>query len=740
MKIRNCTKLILIVAALAMILSFAACGGEGSLKLESFTVDLSSVKTNYLIGEAVDFSGIKATAKYSDANLNKTYTFADLTIDYPTDVTATAGNKEITVSFQDPNLNVKQTATFKITVKQNSGDLPPEGTDPLIAVQFEKPLNLTQFAVANKNAGSKEYGTAGFFGEFATGNQIYKIGTENEFLLTPLFAILNEEGVVEEIEEFYSVVEIFVEENGEYVALTKTEGENNTVTYTDANGVLIATVDTYHGTYQFTNDAAGKKVKISVLPSEEHYLAADPFNPVVLEAALVRAYNVYEAWQLAVIDNVNEQWTDFKTAHGIANVTVSGIVLHTDIHLTADDVPESFFYTTTQDVIYTNTATQTTVTVPAGTKYLVDWTNIYDRLTREDFVIEGNLFTLDAGSFPLVPSPAVFGKDAEKDYGDDFSNVTLFRFQSLTEEEHTNNPFTVVPYRVDINNLSLIGNAKRDALIDANENLASAGGLIFVKSSYCTNLTVSNVIGNSYFITYFNEHGHLDVIDTKCYDSYQNAAFIWANATFNVKNSYFEGSGGPVIIAQSLIDDNWHPNVTVEGSVLKTLVTGEEIWFTAVNATTIVGSIKGLGDGLEMAGLGNFVGNDGKMNIISALMAEGTNASEIITGIAAQGSLLIDGKGVNRNQTAENLDWAAIKQISEFAQANGGQMPPFLTVQDANGVNYTIYFNGTTFVDLQGRALGTDASHAALVAAFTAADTITLTQGGLSVVFEFYHD
>ena len=739
MKFRNCTKLILIVAALAMILSFAACGGEGALKLESFTVDLSSIKTTYLIGEEVDFSGIKATAKYSDENLNKTYTFSELTVDCPADVTATAGSKDITVSFQDPHLNVKQTATFKITVKQNSGDNPGE-TDPLIAVQFEKPSNLTQFATANKNAGSKEYGTAGFYGEFAVGDQIYKIGTENEFKLNPMFAILNEDGVVEEVEEFFSVVDIYVEANGEYVALTKTAGDGNTVTYTDANGTLIATVDTFHGTYQFTNDAAGKKVKISVLPSEEHYLAADPFNAVVLEAALIRAYNVYEAWQLAVIDNVNEQWNDFKTEHGIANVTVSGIVLHTDLHLTADDVPDSFFYTTTKDVVYTNTATQATVTVPAGTKYVIDQQNIYERLDRADFVIEGNFFTLDTGSFPLVPSPAVFGKDAEKDYGSDFSNVSLFRFLAVTEEEHEADPFAKVSNQVSVNNLALIGNSKRDALIDENENLASAGSLILVKSSYLTNLNVNNVIGNSYFISYFPEHGHIIARNTKCYDSYQNAAFVWGESSLTIEDSYFEGCGGPVIIAQSLIDDDWHPTVTVNGSVMKTLVTGEEIWFTAVNATSIVGSIKGLGDGLEMAGLGNFVGSDGKMNILGALMAKGTSATEIITGLNAEGSILVDGKGMNRNQTAENVDWTAIKTISEFAQASGGQMPPFLTVQDANGVNYTIYFNGTKFVDMQGRELGTDASHAALVAAFNAADTVTLTQGGLSVVFELYHD
>ena len=67
-------------------------------------------------------------------------------------------------------------------------------------------------------------------------------------------------------------------------------------------------------------------------------------------------------------------------------------------------------------------------------------------------------------------------------------------------------------------------------------------------------------------------------------------------------------------------------------------------------------------------------------------------------------------------------------------------MPPFFTVNDAEGNMYSIYFNGTTFVDLAGRELGTDASHAAILGAFQAANTVVLTQGGMSVVFELYHN
>ena len=107
--VRKTSTIFAAIAIFAIVLSFASCGLiGGALKLESFTVDRSSIKTSYLIGEEIDFSGIRANVKYSDASLNTTYTYEDLTITYSPDITSTEGTKEVIVSFDDPHLNVKQ--------------------------------------------------------------------------------------------------------------------------------------------------------------------------------------------------------------------------------------------------------------------------------------------------------------------------------------------------------------------------------------------------------------------------------------------------------------------------------------------------------------------------------------------------------------------------------------------------------------------------------------------------------
>ena len=737
--LRKFSKIITVVAILAMVLSFASCK-KGSLELKSFTVDRTSVKTNYLIGEEIDFSGIKATVKYNDESYNKVYTYDELTITYAEDITATEGDKEVTVSFDDPNLGVKQET--KVAIKVTKEPVVDE-TDPAIVTQFEQPDGLTAFNSANASAGKSEYGSTTFSGEFALGNQIYVIGNENAFILKPKVAAFNESDVVVELTNFFATVDISIYINDAYVALTKVAGEGNIVEYYN-DDTLIATVDTYKGEYNFSADAAGAKVKISVLPSEKYYISDHP--AVVLEAKVIAAYNVYEAWQLAVIDNFNAQWDAIKTEHGIKDLNVSGVVFHNDITVTANDVPADFFRSTTEEVVYKNSATGAEIKIPAGTKYLYDWTYVYHRVGAGDFAIKGNFFTLDMSDFPIVPSPAVFNTTTgDSQYGDDFSNATLFKFDT-TQTADIEKPDDVAI--VEFDNLNMIGNASRDNLVDADGNLASAGGLILVKASYFSEVTMKNTIGNSFFISYFSDcKAVLNAESIKCYDSYQNAGMVWGIATLTFKNSYLNGTGGPVVIATSEETGTQNPVLTLTNTIAETHLTGEEIWFTATGANTMMDDIKALAMGLnaEPLKLGSFIDANGKMNLKGLLMADATSADAIVIGAYAQGYMFFDNNGIERilseTPTTQNaIIWKQIYEATMGAMA-GGKIPPFFTVNDAEGnIAAGLYFNGTTFVDLfTNMAIGTDPSHDATIAAFKAADHITLTQGGMSVTFEFYH-
>ena len=142
---------------------------------------------------------------------------------------------------------------------------------------------------------------------------------------------------------------------------------------------------------------------------------------------------------------------------------------------------------------------------------------------------------------------------------------------------------------------------------------------------------------------------------------------------------------------------------------------------------------------------GDFIDAEGKMNLKGLLMADATSADAIVIGAYAQGYMFFDNNGIERilseTPTTQNaIIWKQIYEATMGAMA-GGKIPPFFTVNDAEGnIAAGLYFNGTTFVDLfTNMAIGTDPSHDATIAAFKAADHITLTQGGMSVTFEFYH-
>lgn len=924
---RTLVKILSLALVFAMMFTLVSCNlFGGSLKLESFTVDRSSVKTSYYIGEEIDFSGIKAVAKYSDSSLDKEYTAADLTVTYDPDITATVGQKEVKVSFQDPNLNCEQSTTVAITVSEdpnlvkhesykidatnvktnyNVGEtvdltglklydvmnnrseveitdltglvftpaldtvtaaagnvtvtatyngeavtgnivfrvVDPEAVDPLInavpggsyktnyevgdtaldltgltvtltykesgtvtldtgftaegvdfttaqngisvkvnftdpvhgnsefvyitinivkrdeVMQFAAPSGITAFNSDNASAGTLAFGDAGFAGQFAVGGQIYKIGDDNEFTMLPILTIRDTDGLPSEaLTRYNSVVDLYVDFGEGYVLLDKTANTQTNYTYSK-DGVTYATVDTYNGVYKF--DRPISKVKISVLPSSEYFKGANAGNPVVLEAEVIDAYNVTKAYELGLVEYNFEgdrraMWDSFKLANGLATVNdegvvehlfVNGIVLHNDLELTADDVPQDYFYVSTKDVRYFKTVNGVTEEkiYPAGTRYLKFRKHIFSH-DNTDFVIEGNFFTIDVSTFPTVATPTVVNDDK---ISAGASENSLFQFHNVWE---------VTGPEATINNVMFIGNAARDNWVADNGSeesteLLSAGGIQLVRAIENGVVNCNNILSNSCFINYMADwHGVINVKNSKTYDAFQNAVFVSRNSVFNAEDSYFVGTGGPVIIAQSEhIDGTEYKACTtnITNCVLDTHLVGDELWFKSLGASAEVAKISALGLGVQqiVAALSQNQVNvtwvkDGKMNIQALMMRSGG-----IEGMAdglVKGSLTIDGVGRNRDynplllvgQAAPSTAWENI--LISPAYQGGKQI---LTVYDAQGGAHTVYFDQSQSMlfDMSGTALYASAEAQGFFAAIATAEVLFLDYGGLTIALELYH-
>ena len=716
------------------------------VKNEIASAVVGGYNAKYEKGATVDVDALTVTVTYLDGTV-VTLTKAQLTIG---DIsTANIGKVIVSVSFTDEVNAEEYNTSFEIEVIEPKKKV----------TAFEKPDSLSAFDSDNKSAGKTQYGQPGFSGEFAIGGQLYVIGDDNAFIMIPTLTV-DDNGADKDLEKFFADVDIYVFNGIDYVLAEKSGSTATNFTYT-VNSELIATVDTYNGEYKFAGPF--EQIKISVKPSSEYYSNTENFNAVVLEATVIDAYNVYNANELSVVDNTTRQeWIDFKTELGLNGIAPAGIVLHNDISVKYTNVPSGFFYQSNETVQYRNTVTGEIREYAniAGMNYLIDQTSIYERVSTADFTIQGNFFTIDIGDFPLIASPSIFGDAADKDYGNDYSNATLFRFATIPDPWVSSDDVPV-KCNVVIDNLGLIGNAGRDnwvvekvhgESVSSATELVTAGGLIMIKSSQHGVVTLNNVINNSFFITYFPDYqGTMYVNDSKAYDSYQNAAFVWADSYFEINDSFINGTGGPIIITQSVrlegSDYYYNPVTYTNNTVMDTALTGDEIWFKAIGATGIIGQVKANGAALGEAGLGNWCDNTngGKMNIKAALMNNANNAADALTDVYVQGGVYTDGTGIDRFMSDET--WMQI--LTHPALAQGA---PFIVVYDAYGNANVLYAAGTGIYDLNGREFNmnsvmTDMSaspasgynHAAIYQAFASADEIVLYQGGLAVLFALYH-
>ena len=754
-----------IALILSVFMSFTLFSGckkqndDEKLTFKSLTLDQTSVKTEYIVGDTVDFSGIKVKVEYSVSSYDKNLTFADLTLSYDQDLTETDGSKTVTFKYVDVALeNVVREGSFTVKVYKSELD-----KNEYTITAYTAPAVVTERNNVISKAGTASYGSAEFAGQFyADGDTTWYAGDDNAFKFLPVLTgmVFDEEtGLPSEttISVFRSVATISVwnETTSTYDVLTAVEGEGddiNCVKYYAGEDLLV-TADTIKNEYVFNqtnNIAVGKKFKISVIPAS-NYVFDGTYTPAIIEVKVIDAYNVYNAKELSVLDNftgdhtrqyaslgeedVDANWVAFKSANGITTADVKGIVLQSDIAITSNDIPESFLITTQKTATFTDkddTNAVADVTITAGTKLLRDGTDVYIRETVGDFRIEGNYFTIDASAIPVVPSHAVFNEGADCHYGDDFSNSTLFRITGKENADETD----ADKINATINNVAVIGNASRNELrSEVGDKPLSAGGLILVKGVH-GDIAFNNVTNNSFFISYFPEcgvstvHSIITLNKVKCYDSYQNAGFIWLNAELVINNSVLENSGGPLFILQHDPDDedlNGIPKLIVDdNSKLTSLLNGGEFWFASLGAGEKVGQIQALNNVIK-ALTGNtktYVNSDDKINIIAISMGRG--AIEALEKIDAQAEIKI-GSSFTLTRDKNNPFWGAFF-------VDGSTLKGALTKGSPIFGNGSLTANDVIACDANGTPVYTGTTFASRLDKY-----ISLNQLGLGAVFELYN-
>ncbi|MBO7525517.1 MAG: hypothetical protein J6T42_01805 [Clostridia bacterium] len=476
--------------------------------------------------------------------------------------------------------------------------------------------------------------------EFAFNDNPYYVGDDNAFTMMPVVSFVDgNDDPVEQPSDWG------VDKWTFNVSLEIKNKLDNFVKVVD-NDLYIESIDENNCSIDFNEDAIGEIFRIYIFPVGLASWQKDDLSDFStnFEITVIDGYNATTALDLAYINKIENnavkdyvtgysdkdiditfnggaKWNDFAGKKGIdLSTDHHAIILHNDITVTKADVPEYYFY----DVTVDENVKPSDVDYGRINGSLKDYVDVYYRKlsANENFIIEGNYFTLNCGSFPLV----VRERDTATPLGATFeSHSQIFRFVSDKNDDTA---------KIEIRNINLVGNASK------TENTQKAGGLILLKATHVS-LKAENNISNQWYINYFpdDNENRVDINYCRAYDSFNSIMYVWGASDVHIDHCDFNGAGGPVFIVDHIHQDNQQlytglPSwIEVTNSKMHSFVTGTEAWFDMYNASSIASLLKDMSAAFNPFGKTYVVENKNNskikyLDLIAVYKAAGEGISE----------------------------------------------------------------------------------------------------------------
>ena len=742
--------LVLLCVVLVMAVAMTACS-EMFKKVDEIKVVDGTMTLEYQVGDTPDFSGVKVEVTYSNGK-TETIDASDLT--FSALDTTTAGEKTVTVTYEDVSV------TVTVTVKE-AGENPPEENPPVddtpdpVIFGVELPTEIVL------RDSYKE--------KFNDKTQAYVVGDDNPYyfyLKLAMFDVDNGEPVTVDGKDFPSIVKVYLLENGSYRELT-------------ADLATYVAVDAAHNSYDFTEEAIGKTFKLVIRPDSENVPGIEDVTRYH-EVTVVDGYNVYNAWELNYLTNdpdgvgVGEQGESLSHDSGtlkqldvvldyLANKTgktkeevnalsnsIKGMVFHGNITVTMADIPSEYVYSYTKD----------------GEKRqgFFDSTEVFKRsltASNSTFAMYGNYYSIFAYGLPL---------ECDIGYGgceDPYSNSKLFDFMVYyTDADEAD--YNHKNYNTKIENLALRGDDPNSN--DAENNDKHMRGLIAISASFNV-IDVYNVNVEAFYTSFLADGDDLTVNLDKVYfyNAWQTHIFAWntnyanndedaaphanyQNIKLNITDSYIGKCGGPVILSQSssktdAANKYSGMDVVVKDSELYSYVTGQEAWFVAVGQTQTAGNILALD--AVVTGTASAYGMNA--TYLSKDKIQGVTTVNMIyvnmgTGVGGGGyegsftSIKTNDDGTETVTTGlymknnDNDQAVPAYALNQYIENTGGLAPVF---QNSAATQYD-NAAGIGYYDGEGGLKAATATGYPDPSIFTG-DYITLYFMGMGIMFEYYH-
>ena len=574
------------------------------------------------------------------------------------------GTVRITATSQE-DATIKDIATVEIKQYESQDDVLSALNQPLFYENYKK--NTQALDDVEDINGANELLATKYFKNAEGGKDNYRVGADNPFKLNITGKITDDTGGDSTIQD-------------PHVIISMAKYDKATSKYVDLTSETLASYATIaqdNKSVDFKDEAIGGQFKITIAADATAYASlGDGYSPINLEVEVVKGFNAYDKNDLSVFDNDQDIWSGIKAHSGLSDVVTEGLILHSDITVSNEDIPQELKYSESDIANYIRTYSSDFanwcaakgVTADVGRGLLVDSlkdnVDVYRRNTmagQKDFTLEGNYFKINCAGIKQVYafSSSIENGSVKEEYspsdpdkGCDGSHSQLFGINTRGVEQET------FEYGGDVafKNVTVIGNG------DLSSDDKYLGGLITFKFN-SVNFTASNVLTSKSFTTFMPQRYMHDwdseastsmLIDrTKCYDSYNSMIYVWGNENNIISNSIMKRAGGAIALLDevdaSKKDSKYNgtstPKVDCYNVDLDNPVSGTEPWFVAHKATMLVQMMKIFGDPTTGRWIGRNASLHGEHKNILTLDSTGNAYINLI-------AVVIDG----RNPLGNSLD------------------------------------------------------------------------------------
>ena len=613
---------------------------------------ISGVSDSVQAGTALNTDNMILTITYEGGLVEDAYARDLLEVEIGEFATDIIGPQTFTVIYQG------QQATKTITVEDR--------TYSVVSILAPASLSLRSTVQKNTYNATGSTGIKGF--SDIDGLDTYYVGYDNAYMFQPGLSVYYQGATrPKTITNYSATLKVFAKNVGD-----ADYGDDVKDTYVESFDAITHAIQ-FKSTAVYTN----KLLKLELIPTAKDTISATQEGIIV-----VPGYNVYNAKDLSVIDNVNalNKWTEFKELYGIpTDINISAVILHNDITITKNDIPSIHFWQESEvrgapdydrvlgslkdnDIGYGSDPYTAKSLDPDNMNQACG--AIYRRAVKdnETFTMIGNFFTLSAQEVPLIVRES--GDSVSVEGAAIVSHTTLLDVEADNGITDTTNPaygksqHAFCNGKFVLNDISLMGNSNK------SEDYANSGGVMFLKTRNVIT-EINNNVSQSWYMSYmfrgasdevtynamatgtadvaeYNAENtaisdmgltaHITLNKVNAFDSYNTLLYLQGCGKVAINDSILIGAGGPVMIVDQVIanknDDCYLTGracyITSDSSILESFVAGTEAWFVSFNATEMAGGIKALDGLFTNFNVPKTITNDNKMNLVCVFKSDAT--------------------------------------------------------------------------------------------------------------------